>query len=103
MSLWAAKGSSRRAWTSWLTCFCLIICYLMVMVTAEFEKAEQPKRGNALLSRYGRAVLSRYGKRSAPNFFESDVPFDGIAEEWLLCRRAPNDMLQCLPTPLYHY
>ncbi|CAD5215948.1 unnamed protein product [Bursaphelenchus okinawaensis] len=98
MLLWAARGSR-----SWITCLSLLFIVLFNVVVGEFERSSQPKRGNALLSRYGRAVLSRYGKRSAPSFEEKEMAFDENSEEWLLCRRAPNDRLQCLPTPVYSY
>lgn len=47
---------------------------MQVMVNADIERAEEPKRGNVLLSRYGRALLSRYGKRSAAPFEAYNAP-----------------------------
>jgi hypothetical protein len=61
-------GNFKPHWNSLASIFLLLlILALSLVVEADLENMEepmQPKRGNALLSRYGRALLSRYGKRS---------------------------------------
>lgn len=65
---------------SWLSSYLMHWLILLVLLIAICVQADpelddpQPKRGNALLSRYGRALLSRYGKRSfnPPPYIDSD-------------------------------
>jgi len=82
----------------------VLLMVLVSIVQADLENVEepQPKRGNALLSRYGRALLSRYGKRSVgplnpPPFMHDERLIDNKGG-WLLCQEGMNnDLVRCFP------
>jgi len=91
--------------SSYMIYLFVLLMVLISIVQADLENVDepQPKRGNALLSRYGRAVLSRYGKRSMrqpinpPPYISDDRVVDNKGG-WLLCQEGMNnDLVRCFP------